>query len=164
MAFKDDLAMWRCAEKEFVKAMIDRFDILSVEFPVWKFKFWDIKITTEQEGEKTYEIKSDRKAPETWNFVIETRWRWKASWIFTSKADYIVYNVEWRRWIQERWELIIRLFDTPKTKTVGGDGGKTEMYKIKCDYLPSLFYPLIPDEEESEWSDEGLPTEVSQWL
>lgn len=143
MTFTNDLAIGRKAEKEFAKVLLDNteeFRVVSLEFAQGKFKDWDIKIDCIPDWILTYEIKSDTMASSTWNFVIEFRGsKWNASWIYTSKADYIVYYVKWEWWIQERGELILRLINTEKEEVKGGDGKLTSMWKIKCTELPNLF-------------------------
>lgn len=158
MVFKRDLAIWRKAEIDFAKVLLSTREVYSLEFPQGKFKDYDIKINTPL-WEETYEIKLDLQAPETGNFVVEYRGWWKASWIFTSKADYIIYNVLWEWWWQERGELILRLINLEdKEEAKWWDGKKTDMWKIKCKYLPDLFDKIDTDEprkETSESSDEA---------
>lgn len=136
--FIDDLAIGEACQVEFTKVLLDTEKIIKIEFAQWKFKYRDIKITT-PEWEKTYEIKKDLKAPETGNYVIETRCSWKPSGIYASKADYIVYNVKWEWRIAERGELILRLIDVEKRTTKWGDWFRAEMYVLKCETLPLLF-------------------------
>lgn len=138
MSFVSDLAIWEACQIEFAKLLLSTEKVITLEIAQWKFKLRDIKITT-PEWEKTYEIKKDLKAQDTWNYVIETRCNWKASGIYTSTADYIVYNVKWEWRIQERGELILRLMDVEKRITKGGDWWRAEMYVLKCETLPILF-------------------------
>lgn len=138
MSFVSDLALGQRAEREFAKVLLDTENVISLEFSTGKFKYRDIKINT-PEWEKTYEIKFDTKAPETGNYVIETRMSWNASGIYASKADYIVYNVKWEWRVQERGELILRLLDVEKRLTKWGDWFRAEMYVLKCETLPILF-------------------------
>lgn len=138
MSFISDLAIGEACQIEFAKLLLDTEKVVGLEIAQWKFKLWDIKITT-PEWEKTYEIKKDLKAPETGNYVIETRCSWKASGIYTSKADYIVYNVKDEWWVQERWELILRLMDVEKRTTKWWDWFRAEMFVLSCDTLPILF-------------------------
>lgn len=133
-------------EKAFVCNLLMNNEIASIEFPQWKFKDYDVKVTYCNWDVKTYEIKRDLKANDTGNFVIETRCSDKASWIYTSKADYIVYYVLWKFWIQERWELILRLINTDKRTTKWWDWYRAEMYVIKADELPNLFTPAFEDD------------------
>lgn len=138
MTFTNDLAIGRKAEKEFAKLLIDIEKVISLEFSQWKFPYRDIKIIT-PDWEKTYEVKSDTKAQDTGNFVIESRFKWSPSWIFTSKADYIVYYVKWEWWVAERWALILKLIDIEKEEVKGWDWRQSTMWKIKCTELPNLF-------------------------
>lgn len=142
MSFISDLKVWEDAQIEFAKLLLDNteeFRVVSLEFAQGKFKDWDIKIDCIPDWILTYEIKTDTMAPQTGNFVIEYKYKWSTSWIFTSKADYIVYNVKWERWIQERWELILRLMNTEKRETKGWDGWNSSLRVISCDKLPLLF-------------------------
>lgn len=138
MAFVNDLKIGEDAQIKFAKVLLTTKKISKLEIAQGKFKDWDIKITTPS-WEETYEVKFDTMAPSTWNFVIETRCSWIASGIYSSKADYIVYNVKWEWRVQERWELILRLIDTEKRTTKWWDWYRVEMYVIKCEELPNLF-------------------------
>ena len=159
MTFTNDLAIGRRAEKEFAKVLLDNteeFRVVSLEFAQGKFKDWDIKIDCIPDWILTYEIKSDTMADKTWNFVIEFRGnKWNASWIYASKADYIVYYVKWEWWIQERGELILRLINTEKEEVMGGDGKLTSMWKIKCTELPNLFSKIKTNGQRGEETTEG---------
>lgn len=141
MSFVIDLAKWKEAEKIFARYLVDFPWFVSVEIVDGKFTDYDIKLTT-KEKVITYEVKSDTMANQTWNFVIETRFKWKPSGIYASKSDYIVYYIKDEWWIQKRWELILRLIDTEKRVTNGGDWRNSELYVISCDKLPDLFEPL----------------------
>ena len=144
MDFNKTLESWKKIEKEFAKIMIDRYsNIEKVEFaPDTQFKDWDVKITV---GwiERTYEIKRDFKSQETWNIALEIKCNWKPSWIFASKADFIIYclNEDEFYW-QNRWELLYRIADINKYKTVWWDGERAEMYIIAKELLPLLFNKL----------------------
>lgn len=142
MSFISDLKVWEDAQREFAKLLLDNtkeFRVVSLEFAQGKFKDWDIKIDCIPDWILTYEVKTDTMASQTGNFVIEYMYKWEPSWIFTSKADYIVYNVKWERWIQEKWELILRLMNTEKRETKGWDGRNSSLRVISCDKLPLLF-------------------------
>lgn len=141
MSFAIDLKIGKDAEKIFAKYLIDFPDFISIEIPDGKFKDYDIKLTTKTKT-ITYEVKSDTMAPKTWNFVIETRFKWEASGIYASKADYVVYCVKNEWYIQKRWELILKLIDTPKKITKGWDGRNSELYVISCNELDNLFEHL----------------------
>ena len=148
MSFISDLKAWKKTEREFAKLLLDCPDVTRIEFPEWKSKERDIRVMKWCEI-ITYEIKTDFKADETWNFVIETRFNWKASWIYASKADYIVYYILWKRYIQERWELILRLINCEKRETKWWDWYKSELYVISIDNLPNLFNTITT--EDVQW-------------
>lgn len=144
MDFSKTLESWKKIEREFAKIMIDRYnDIEKVEFaPDMQFKDWDVKITV---GwiERTYEIKRDFKSQETWNIALEIKCNWKPSWIFASKADFIIYCLNENEFYwQNRWELLYRIADINKYKTMWWDGERAEMYIIAKELLPFLFNKL----------------------
>lgn len=152
MSFVKCLKLGKEVEKVFMKYLIDYPWMISVEFSKWRCKDYDIKLIT-KDKEITYEIKSDRKSEETWNCCIEYMYKWKASWIFASKADYIVYycNKKWR--IQERWLLLCLLAEMDKTIKIGGDGDWSKLFLFKVEELPNLF-ENIPELSELPPIDE----------
>ena len=89
MSFVKCLQLGKECEKTFMRYLIDYPGMISIEFAQWKFKDWDIKMTT-KDKEITYEVKSDRKSEETWNCCIECMYKDEPSWVYASKADYIV--------------------------------------------------------------------------
>ena len=144
MEFSKTLESWKKIEREFAKIMIDRYtDVEKVEFaPDTQFKDWDVKITV---GwiERTYEIKRDFKSQETWNIALEIKCNWKPSGIFASKADFIIYCLNENEFYwQNRWELLYRIADINKYKTMWWDGERAEMYIIAKELLPLLFNKL----------------------
>lgn len=144
MEFSKTLESWKKIEREFAKIMIDRYsNIEKVEFaPDKQFKDWDVKITI---GwiDRTYEIKRDFKSQETWNIALEIKCNWKPSGIFASKADFIIYCLNENEFYwQNRWELLYRIADIAKYKTMWWDGERAEMYIIAKELLPLLFNKL----------------------
>lgn len=144
MEFSKTLESWKKIEKEFAKIMIDRYsNIEKVEFaPDMQFKDWDVKITV---GwiERTYEIKRDFKSQETWNIALEIKCNWKPSGIFASKADFIIYCLNENEFYwQNKWELLYRIADIAKYKTMWWDWERAEMYIIAKELLPLLFNKL----------------------
>lgn len=146
MDFKTTLEWGRKIEKAFVCKMISKYDVEKVEFaPDTQFKDWDVKLTI-WGREVTYEVKRDFKSQETWNIALEIKCNWKPSWIFASKADYIIYCLnEDEFYFQERWELLYRIADINKYKTLWGDWERAEMYIIAKEILPLLFKKLWND-------------------
>lgn len=150
MTFVHDLKKWKEVEKAFARYLIDYPDLRCIEFPQGKFKEWDVRMIYGEGKVATYEIKTDFKAEETGNFVIEYRYKWKASWIYASKADFIVQYILWKWWIQSRPELILRINGIEKRETKWWDWYQSSLYIIKADKLPELFEPLNFDEKPNE--------------
>lgn len=149
MWFAKDLSDWVRAQIEFAKVLLDTEKVISLEFAQWRFPDWDIKILT-PDWEKTYEVKSDRQAQDTGNYVIEYSYKWKPSWIFTSKADYIVYYVKWERRIAERGALILWLINAEKRTTKWWDWWASSLWVLKCETLPDLFSKIKTDGQGGE--------------
>ena len=144
MDFKTTLEWGKKIERAFVCKMLSKYpEIEKVEFaPDTQFKDWDVKITV---GwiERTYEIKRDFKSQETWNIALEIKCNWKPSGIFASKADFIIYCLNENEFYwQSRWELLYRIADINKYKTMWWDGERAEMYIISKELLPLLFNKL----------------------
>lgn len=146
MSFVESNILWKEAENALLHYLIDNNDIISLEVAQWKFKDWDIKMTT-KEWVTTYEVKSDRRSEESWNLCIEYMYNGKSSGIYSSKADYVVYycNKQWR--IQDRWLLLWKINDVEKEIKKWGDGNLSRLFLFKVDKLPELF-------KKMEW----LPT------
>lgn len=144
MDFQTTLKWWLEVERKFVATMLAKYpQIEKVEFaPDMPFKDRDVKLTINW-IEKTYEIKRDYKSQETWNIALEIRCNNKPSGIFASKADYIIYCLDdWEFYRQNRWELLYRVADIHKYKTLGWDWERAEMYIIAKELLPLLFNKL----------------------
>jgi len=143
MEFQKTLESWKKIEKAFVKKMLDMYDIEKVEFaPDIQFKDRDVKLTINW-IERTYEVKRDYKSQETWNIALEIKCNWKPSGIFASKADFIIYCLNENEFYrQNRWELLYRIADINKYKTMWWDGERAEMYIISKELLPLLFNKL----------------------
>ena len=143
MEFQKTLESWKKIEKAFVKKMLDMYDIEKIEFaPDIQFKDWDVKLTINW-IERTYEVKRDYKSQETWNIALEIKCNWKPSGIFASKADFIIYCLNENEFYwQNRWELLYRIADINKYKTMWWDGERAEMYIISKELLPLLFNKL----------------------
>ena len=144
MEFSKTLESWKKIEREFAKIMIDTYsNIEKVEFaPDMPFKDRDVKLTI-WGREITYEVKRDYKSQETWNIALEIRCNNKPSGIFASKADFIIYCLnDDEFYFQRRWELLYRVADIHKYKTLWWDGERAEMYIIDKQLLPLLFNKL----------------------
>ena len=144
MDFQITLEWWKEVERKFAATMLAKYpQIEKVEFaPDMPFKDRDVKLTINW-TEKTYEVKRDYKSQETWNIALEIRCNNKPSGIFASKADYIIYCLNDNEFYrQNRWELLYRVADINKYKTLGWDGERAEMYIIAKELLPFLFNKL----------------------
>lgn len=144
MDFQTTLEWWLEVERKFVATMLTKYpQIEKVEFaPDMPFKDRDVKLTINW-TEKTYEVKRDYKSQETWNIALEIRCNNKPSGIFASKADYIIYCLNDNEFYwQNRWELLYRVADINKYKTLGWDWERAEMYIINKELLPFIFNKL----------------------
>lgn len=145
MSFESDLENGRRVEKELAQKLVCR-DIMKLEYaPKESYKDWDLKITYEDNGkvcEKTFEVKDDIISAQTWNVWFEYRCFGKPSWIYASKADYIVYHLNNRFYYQDRWELLYRLDKVEKTDVSWWDNNQSQMYIVSKKYLNNLFNEL----------------------
>ena len=144
MDFQTTLKWWLEVERKFVATMLAKYpQIEKVEFaPDMPFKDRDVKLTINW-IERTYEVKRDYKSQETWNIALEIKCNNKPSGIFASKADYIIYCLNDNEFYrQNRWELLYRVADIHKYKTLGWDWERAEMYIIAKELLPLLFNKL----------------------
>lgn len=142
MGFAKDLAVGHQAERVFARYLIDYPKLISIEFAQWKFKDYDIKMTYGDNKVATYEIKRDMQAQDTGNVALEIRYKWDASWIYTSKADYIVYYAAWKWYCQTRWELILRLEKANKRIVKGWDWWQSELMLVKLEDMDKIFEVL----------------------
>lgn len=141
MSFVESNKLGKEAEKAFIHYLIDTYDIISLEVSQGKFKDYDIKIIT-KEWTVTYEVKSDRRSEDTWNLCIEYMYNGNSSWIYSSKADYIVYYCDMKWWIQDRWLLLWKINDVEKEMKKWWDNNLSKLFLIKVDKLPELFNQL----------------------
>lgn len=143
--FEKDLEKWKKTEREFAKRLLS-WNLSKLEFaPNYQFKDRDVKIEFEKLWRnvvKTFEIKDDMISEKTWNVWFEIMCNSEPSWIYASKADYIVYHLGDKFYYQDRWKLLIRLNDTPKKETLGGDGGRSLMYVVDKKHLSDLFIEI----------------------
>ena len=143
--FVKDLAIWQEAEKVFARYLIDYPKLISLEFSQWKFKDYDIKMTYGDNKVATYEIKRDMQAQDTGNVALEIRYKWDASWIYTSKADYIVYYAAGKWFLQRRWELILRLEKANKKIVKWWDWWQSELMLVKLEDMNKIFEQINLD-------------------
>lgn len=142
--FNDDLKQWKKAEREFASRLM-RWDIVDIQFSQWEFPWRDIKATFNIWGkpvERTYEVKEDRQADTTWNVWIEYMYKWKPSWIYTSKADYIVYKIWDKFYYADRVRFIIELNKIVKQDITWWDDGNSHLWLIKREVFNLLMSEL----------------------
>lgn len=131
--FKEDLKEWKQVEREFATKLM-KYDLVDIQFSQWAFKDWDIKATFNKCWkliERTYEVKEDRKAEETWNVWIEYMFNGNPSGIYTSKADYIVYKIGDKFYYADRVRFIIELSKTLKSDVIWWDNDSSQMWLVK---------------------------------
>lgn len=145
MKFEEDLENWRKIERELAQKLVGR-DVMKLEFaPKWKYKDWDLKVTYEKDGkveEKTFEVKDDIISAKTGNVWFEYRCFGKPSWIYASKADYIVYHLNGKFYYQDRGELLFRLNSVEKVNLSWWDMNQSQMFVVDKRYLNVLFREL----------------------
>lgn len=138
--FKEDLKEWKQVEREFATKLM-KYDLVDIQFSQWAFKDWDLKATFNKNWkliEKSYEVKEDRKAEQTWNVWIEYMYNWNPSWIYTSKADVIVYKIWDKFYYADRVRFIIELSKCLKSDVCGWDDDKSQMWLVKRDVFNLL--------------------------
>ena len=134
MAFEKDLKKWNETEREFERLLVEKETVMALEFaPKGRFKDWDIKARINKnwkESMVTFEIKDDMKSSETGNVWFEYRCYGKPSWIYSTKADYIVYRIDGRFYIAERWELLTKLNFIDKSNVSWWDFNWAQMFIV----------------------------------
>lgn len=131
--FSEDLRLWKKHEREFAGLLFKNFPVVKLETAEWDFKDWDVKATFNLKGEhveKTYEVKLDTISPTTWEVCIEHSYNWHPSWVYSSKADVIVYSLWDEFFLVGRPELLHWLTTAQKTEKVWGDGNKSWLYIV----------------------------------
>jgi len=131
--FDTDLKEWRKIELEFARKLIDDKLVALELAPDKPFKDRDIKTTTSEWKENTYEIKHDIVSDTSGNVWFEYYCNDAPSGVYASKADYIVYKLGDKFYSIERAKLLIRLNHTNKTQVKWGDYNKSYMYLVKKD-------------------------------
>lgn len=149
--FGEDLNKAKIIEKEVAMRLLstaikNELDVLKIEFAPNKVrKDWDIKMVVNKDNmeyEKTYEVKNDMKSEETGNIGFEYMCNGKPSWIYASKADYIVYKLGNDYWYSDRAGLLIKLNNVEKKSVDGWDWDNAKMYLVKKDNIDLIFKRL----------------------
>ncbi len=140
--FDVDLATWEEYEYEFMKLLLKKWVVGIHKPPKEKRKDRDIKVDYEDWTSKTFEVKNCPKALEYGSIVFESECNGKPSWIFVSKADYVVYRIWDERYRQDRWKLLHELVWINKCETMGWDNEKAKMYVVQNEIAKLIFNKL----------------------
>lgn len=128
--FSEDLIKWKQTEIEFATWLLKRWASKIELAPDRQFYDWDI-LEQKWELESTYEVKDDIISERTSNVWFEYKCNWKASWVYASKADFIVYKVDGKFYCVQRPKLLVRLDFINKWKTKWWDGKSAELFIVK---------------------------------
>ena len=131
--FKEDLKVWKAIEREFASKLMN-WNVSKIEFSQWKFKERDVKATFKKlwhDVEKTFEIKNDIVSERTGNVWFEVTFNWEPSWVFASKADYIVYKLWDTFHYVDRARLLLWLASVNKEIVIWWDENKSELFLVK---------------------------------
>lgn len=135
--FDKDLFDANITEIAFVKRLLKPW-VIKVEF--WQDWDWDIRITYRDWHSVTFEVKDNNRA--THNIVVEYEYKWHPSWIFTSKADYIIYLFDNTWYRQKRTTLIENINKYVKRETKWWDKKNSSLYLIDKERAKHLFNEL----------------------
>lgn len=130
MAFKEDLLKAREIEVNFACLLL-KHGACNVELaPDRKFSDWDVK-AKQWELENYYEIKDDIISSTTGNVWFEFMCNWSMSWVYVSKADFIVYHVDDKFYCIQRPMLLARLNFVKKERKKWWDWDKSDLFIVK---------------------------------
>ena len=138
--FNDDLKEGKKAEREFASRLV-KWGAIKVELSEWDVPWWDIKATFLWQGqtyEKSFEVKKDRYAENSEQVCVEYCYKWEPSWIYTSNADYIVYNIGDKFYYADRLRFIIDVSKAQKVDLVWGDGNNSNIWLVDREYFNSI--------------------------
>ena len=138
--WEEDLKSWKAVEREFASKLM-KWDVSKIEFSQWRFKDRDVKATFKKlwrEVEKTFEIKNDIVSERTWNVGFEVTCNSEPSWVFASKADYIVYKLWDKFYYVDRARLLMWLASVEKDIVMWWDDNKSELFLVKKEYFNAM--------------------------
>lgn len=143
--FDVDLMNARKVELEFLKLVLTPW-VVHVYIPKKdkQFKDYDMKIEYEDWHTTTFEIKDCPRALEYGSIPFEIECNGKPSWIYASKADYIVYHIWDKRYRQDRGKLLYELVQMKKYETFGWDNDKAKMYVVDLEVAKLFLNEFIP--------------------
>ena len=130
--FNDDLKEGKKSEREFASRLI-KWGAIKIEISEWDVPEYDVKATFHRLGqiyEKTYEVKTDKYAPNTDKVCIEYMYKWQPSWVFSSTADYIVYSIGEQFYYADRKKFLIDLCKLQKSEVVWGDDNNSSLWLV----------------------------------
>lgn len=146
MWFEWDLKKGNETEREFAGLLVRKETVMALEFaPKGRFKDWDIKariVKNWKESIVTFEVKDDMKSSETWNVWFEYWCYNSPSWIYSTKADYIVYRIDGKFYLAERWKLLTMLNFIEKSNVTWWDFNWAHMFIVSKRHLNELFKVL----------------------
>lgn len=128
--FEEDLKSWRNTEVEFAMRLLKRWASMVELAPDMKFSDWDIR-ARRWWIDNYYEIKDDKISRNTGNVGFEYMCNGEPSWVYLSKADYIVYKVEDKFYCVPRPKLLIRLEFVNKEKRKWWDWDRANLFIVK---------------------------------
>lgn len=128
--FAEDLKEWRNVELEYARELIDQ-KLKNLELaPDKKFTDRDLKITTNDDREISYEIKHDIVSETSWNIWFEFFCNKSPSGVYASKADVIVYKLWDKFYPMNRAKLLIWLNWVKKSVKKWWDNNASYMYVV----------------------------------
>lgn len=142
---EQDVKKWKLVEKEFIYRLLMKYTISHIDIAQWEFKDWDVKATfvnSQWEQTRTFEVKYDDVFNRTNGVWIEFRYKNKASGIFRSKADCIVYKLWEKFWCVDRAELLAYLTYWDKHEKRWWDGWNSELWVIPSEAFYKLWIEI----------------------
>lgn len=135
-----DLADWELIEDKLMWLIYNRVKevLIYMHHPGWCFKDYDIAFKKDCWNIRTIEVKYDRMAGDTGNVAFEYEYYWKPSWIFTTKANIVIYYVNndfyWATTDHIKWFLELHW-----RKVVWWDNQASSLYLLNIEEFETLF-------------------------
>lgn len=133
-----DLKDWKTAEDGFLELLQKRNKWCTVSKTTWKNTDYDIELIKKDWTRITFEVKYDRLATKTGNVAFEIEYKWNPSGILTTKADYIVYLVDWIYYYTEANTLYDKIIEYEIVKW--WDWYNSKLILITLQEFAKLFY------------------------
>lgn len=154
MSFEDDLKSSEIDERNFIIRFLQwknenkdtKSRIIGIQFSEdVRFTDYDVKIISVLNGKKketTFEIKHDKKVQETWNIAFELQYKGNDSWVIATKADYIIYIVEWKFYKCKPKDLLEFLRVTEWQIVNWWDNNDSKLMLVKKEDFTKNFKPI----------------------